>query len=309
MKKQRSNCGGSPNEYVAYLQKEDYSDTTAAFYLKRIAELTKWLGKRKLTAAEMDYKTCMQYIKHLQRKNIQPQTINNHLNAVKSYFNYLIERAERVENPLEKVSVKGTVKKMWHHLLDADELEDLYYSYETESFSKYTNQFTVYAAKRNKIIVGLLVYQGLNATNLKSLRLEDVHLKKGKIYVPSTRRNNARELELKPWQIIDFIEYLDTVRLSIATKNEIHSNQLFIPQNHFNDQLRSAIMKRLKKINHKVINANQLRASVICNWLGQHNIRKVQYMAGHRHISSTESYKQNNLESLQEAVNQFHPLH
>lgn len=309
MSKQINACGGSPLEYIEYLHQANYSNTTIEHYLKRIAEFTKWLKTRKVTAVEIDYKTCMKYIKYLQQKRIKPQTINNHLVTLRNYFDYFIELAERTENPLEDVSVKGTVKKMLHNLLEADELEDLYYSYETEKFNKYTNQFTKYAAKRNKIIVGLIVYQGLNATNLKSLSLEDIQLKKGKIYVPATRRNNAREIELKPWQIIDFMEYLDEIRPQIAKKNDLHNQELLIPQNHFNDLLRIGILKRLKKINHKVINVNQLRASVICNWLGQHNIRKVQYLAGHKHISSTESYKQNNLESLHEAINQFHPLH
>jgi len=296
-------------DYTDYLQQHNYSRTTIAHYLKRVKEFTKWLQKRKITAIDIDYKTCMRYIKYLQQKRMKPQTINNHLVTLRNYFDYFIEIAERTENPLDDVSVKGTVKKVLHNLLEADELEDLYYSYKTEKLSKYTNQFTKCAAKRNKIIVGLLVYQGLNTTNLKSLRVEDVWLKKGKIYVPSTRRNNAREIELKPWQIIDFIEYLDNVRLQIAKKDDLQNEQLFIPQNHFNDLLRKGILKRLKKINHKVININQLRASVICNWLGQYNIRRVQYLAGHKYISSTESYKQNNLESLHEAINQFHPLH
>ena len=223
-------------EYIEYLHQQNYSSTTVVHYLKRIAEFTKWLKKRRITAAQIDYKTCMKYIKYLQQKKIKPQTINNHLVTLRNYFDYFIELAERSENPLEDVSVKGTVKKMLHNLLDSDELKDLYYGYETEKFNKYTNQFTKCAAKRNKIIVGLLVYQGLNATNLKSLRLEDVWLKKGKIYVPATRRNNAREIELKPWQIIDFIEYLNQIRLQITNHNDLHNNQLFIPQHYFNDR-------------------------------------------------------------------------
>src|SRR5690606_29093962 len=94
----------------------------------------------------------------------------------------------------------------------------------------------------------------------------------------------------------------------IAKYNQIHSDELLIPQNHFNDLVQRGIIKRLKSINQKAGNINHLRASVIVNWLKQYNIRKVQYLAGHKYISSTESYKQNNLESLQEAVNEFHPL-
>jgi integrase/recombinase XerD len=62
------------------------------------------------------------------------------------------------------------------------------------------------------------------------------------------------------------------------------------------------LFKRLKRINHKVTNVKQIRASVITNWLNSHNIREVQYMAGHRYISSTERYMQDDLENLHESI-------
>jgi len=98
------------------------------------------------------------------------------------------------------------------------------------------------------------------------------------------------------------------IRLEIATNNNLQNERLLIPQNYFNDLIGKSIIKRLKKINSKAGNMNHLRASVIVNWLKQHNIRKVQYLAGHKFISSTEKDKQNYFESLQDAVNEFHPL-
>ena len=68
------------------------------------------------------------------------------------------------------------------------------------------------------------------------------------------------------------------------------------------------IMKKLKKTNHKVINVNQIRASVIVNWLSQYNLRKVQILAGHKYISTTERYIQEDLKQLQEVINNYHPL-
>lgn len=295
-------------DYQAYLEQNNYSRTTIAHYVERLEEFQKWLKSRRVKATEIDYKTNLGYIKHLKQKGLQVQTINNHIVALRNYFDYLIEINERAENPLEEVSVKGTIKKVLHNLLSPDELEDLYYSFETENFSKFTNYKTVLTAKRNKVITSLIVYQGLNTTNLKSLLLEHLELYKGKIYVPSTRRNNSRTMELKSWQVLDFLEYVNEIRPQLAQRNNLHNDHLFIPQTHFNDLVQRGIIKRLKEINYKVGNVNHLRASVIVNWLGQFNIRKVQYLAGHKYISSTESYRQNNLESLQEAINQFHPL-
>lgn len=294
--------------YEIYLQQNGYSNTTITHYEKRLKEFTKWLKKKHLNAIEIDYKTCLKYIKYLQQKLLQVQTINNHIVTLRNYFDYLIAINDRTENPLEDVSVKGTVKRVLHNLLEADELEDLYYSYETESFSKYSNYKTKLVAKRNKVITGLLVYQGLNTTNLKSLLLEHLDLYKGKIYIPSTKRSNSRTMELKSWQVMDLLEYVNEIRPQIAKHTKTENEQLLIPQTHFNDLVRVGILRKLKKINNKVVNVNHLRASVIVNWLGHYNIRKAQYLAGHKYISSTESYRQNNLESLHEAINEFHPL-
>lgn len=52
----------------------------------------------------------------------------------------------------------------------------------------------------------------------------------------------------------------------------------------------------------------QLRASVITQWIKLYNLRKVQVMAGHRYISSTEAYKANNLDDLKEDIKNYHPF-
>jgi len=52
----------------------------------------------------------------------------------------------------------------------------------------------------------------------------------------------------------------------------------------------------------------QIRQSVITEWLKEKNLRTVQYMAGHRYISSTERYKTSNLEDLKDALNKHHLL-
>ena len=68
------------------------------------------------------------------------------------------------------------------------------------------------------------------------------------------------------------------------------------------------MMKPLKAKHEQLLNVKQIRTSVIVKWLKQYNLREVQYKAGHRYISTTESYQQNDIEGLKEEVNQFHPL-
>ena len=153
-----------------------------------------------------------------------------------------------------------------------------------------------------------MVYQGLNTTELIHLELEDLQLYKGKIYIKSGVRSNSRTLELKSWQVIEFLEYIKEFREEILERKSLETNRIFIPNNARLGNTVQHIIKKLKKTNYKVNNIHQIRASVITNWLGQYNLRKVQYLAGHRYISSTERYLQDDLENLHEIVNNFHPI-
>ena len=290
--------------YKEYLQEQGYSETTIIGNERQIKIFIKWCKRNHTSPTEIDYKTSLKFIKYLTRKGNSKKTINHRLRSVKIYFDYLIDEACRRDNPIENTVIKGERRIINYDLLDADELEDLYYSFETENIKDKYHRLT---AKRAKVIIGLIVYQGLNTTDLGNLQIDHLQLSKGKIYVPSTVRSNARELELKPWQIMEFIEYQNEVRPIIQNKIGNHSEKLFNTNARFN-AIVYHIFKKLKKYNQKAENIKQIRASVITNWLGQYNLRKVQYLAGHRYISSTERYLQDDLENLHEIVNNFHPI-
>lgn len=292
-------------KYKEYLQKEGYTSRTVQTKKREAEQFTKWCKRQSTTPMEIDYKTCLKYIKYLTRKGNSKKTINHKLGSLKSYFNYLIIEAYRSDNPIENTNVKGVKRIVHYNLLEADELEDLYYSFETENIKDPYHRLT---AKRNRVIVGLMVYQGLKTTELIKLETNDLELYKGKVYIKSGRKSNARTLELKSWQVIELLEYVKETRETIKSRKNIESERLFIPNNARLGNTIMYILKKLKKTNNKVSKSNQIRASVITNWLKQYNLRQAQYLAGHRYISSTERYLQDDLESLHEIVNNFHPI-
>lgn len=292
-------------DYRNYLQKQNYSTSTIESYAKQVEKFTAWCKRNHTTPEAIDYKVCMKYLKYLQKGNTNKKTVNHKLGTIKNYLNYLIVENYRTDNPIETTNVKGIKRIVNYNLLESDELEDLYYSFESDNVA---DKYHKLCAKRNKIIVGLMVYQGLNTKELIGLEIEDLQLYKGKVYIKSTRKSNARTLELKPWQIIEFLEYVKEVREEITRRKQLVSERVFIPNNKRLGNTIYHIIKKLKRINHKLTNIHQIRASVITNWLKMYNLRQVQVMAGHRYISSTERYLQDDLESLHEIVNNFHPI-
>jgi site-specific recombinase XerD len=257
------------------------------------------MNKFGTTKEQIDYKTFLKYLEELKQSNIKARTLKTYTANLKIYFNYLQEENYRTDNPIENINIKGSVKTQLNNLLTEDELEDLYYSYPIKN-----NDLI---SKRNKIIVGLLVYQGLHSKELQHLKQEHLTLQKGKIHIPQTPTTNGRTLELKPWQLMDFIDYLQQ---SKSIYRQPTTDNLFT-SSYGNTSLGNVlkqISKELKLINYSYQNPIQIRSSVIVNWLKTHNLRKTQTLAGHRYISSTERYKQDSLEALHEMVNTFHPM-
>lgn len=292
--------------YTEYLQRIQKSKSTIKYYSKYVEKLQRWCRSKRITIEALTYKELVKYIATL-KDNHQPDTINTHLIAIKHYLNHLIEQEHITENIAEGLKVRGSTKKVLQNLLDADELEDLYYSYETNT-QKRANFYFEATSKRNKVIVGLLVYQGLVSNNFNRLKTDDINLQRGTIYVASTLKNAPRKIQLKPWQIMQIKEYIEEVLPIIQKHLGIYDERLFPLNTPQFSVLLFPIFKKLKRYNQKVVNNSSIRASVIVNWLKQYNIREVQEMAGHRHICSTESYKQDNLENLQKVIQNFHPL-
>ena len=209
----------------------------------------------------------------------------------------------RDRNIIKELHIKGVKKTIINNFLEFEELEDLYYSHPI-------NKGKEIARKRNKIIIGLLVYQGLNTRDLQLLEVENVQLYKGKITIPGTRKSNTREIELKPWQLMEFMEYINEVRPKILRETSKATEQLLLPigRSYKLHNTIGKLAKELKEINNSFTDVKQIRTSVIISWLKVHGLRRTQYLAGHKHISSTERYLQDDLESLHETVNNFHPF-
>lgn len=153
---------------------------------------------------------------------------------------------------------------------------------------------------RNKIILSLLVHQAVTTDELGKLE-------SGKIEIPGSKHSNGRTLKLESHQILELQEYILTVRPKLLTNK---TNQLFISVNG-SDKIKNSLyhlMRALNRINPIVKNARQIRQSVIAEWLKYEDVRKVQYKAGHRYVSTTERYQVNNLEDLEEALKTHHPL-
>ena len=288
------------NEFTDYLKREEYSKGTIKTIKTVVGLFNKWLEKENLEAESVRYQDILLYMKSLNRKRVSQRTVQHYLGSIKHYYNYQIEQ-ERIEtNPVEHIEVKGVKRRTLYHILQPHELNGLYHKHQDQS----------HHGKRDKIMLGLLCYQGLQTAELSKLETSHIKLREGQIEVPGGRRSNGRTIQLEPHQVLDIYDYLRQVRPEILSMSQQETNALFVSTEGGENQTNyvSRLFRYLRTINPQIKNAKQVRASVIVKWLKQHNLRKAQYLPGHRYISSTENFRQNDVEGLKEEINQYHPL-
>lgn len=284
-------------------QKSNY----AGYYLK-------WLQGERLLQEEARYNDMLSFIDYCRLEERSKRQINTMLRSVRNYYQYLKETGSNIINPALSLHVRGERQKLPSGIITWQELERIYDRYSTVTLRE----------KRNKVILGLYVYQGITTGELQRMAPGHLRLKEGKIYITGTRRTGSRVLDLEPFQVMQLHQYLTEIRPQILigisnpgparkpyriNRDKIE-NQLFISING-SENIKNSLLHMFRdigRINPELQHAKQIRSSVIIHWLKNYNLRQVQYMAGHKYVSSTERYQLNNLDNLQSKLEEFHPL-
>lgn len=299
--------------YKDYLKQKQYATSTIKNNEIMVLNFITWLDKENMEVEQVRNTDLLAYIKYCQKRNVEQRSIQGYVHAIKLFYDFKIAAGAIKNNPASHIKIQGIKRKKLYHTFTATELNQIYNNYQPEQIEKQggrTDQEHLLIEKRNKVMLGLLVYQGIQSAELYKLEVGHIKLREGQLEVPGTKRSNERLLQLESQQVLDLYNYVLEVRLEILKINNHHSDSLFVSPKGGNDQSNyvSALMRELKRQNKQIKNAQQLRTSVLIKWLKQYNLRETQYKAGHRFISSTESFLVNETEGLQEEIQAYHPL-
>ncbi len=303
------------SKFSEWLAIKGYSSGTIRSVVLRTEDFFTWTDEENISEpAEVSYNDVMAYVKSCSERGVSQKTIANYLNAIKKFYHFLVSEGMMKENPVAFIKLQGIKRRIYYDILSIDELQELYQRYPViipyEPGSNIPPQKkNILSRRRNKAILGLLISQGLRVEEIKALRVQDLHLREGLITIHSQRRTAARTLQLEGHQVYELMDYLADTRKQLLMMRSA-TDRLFIQWSDTANfyGITSILLEHLRRINARIKNLDQIRASVITHWVRIYDLRKAQYMAGHRYVSSTEDYKPQALDELQQDVTRFHPL-
>ncbi len=297
-------------EFKSFMATNDLDDNTVRQHGNYTGIYLEWIGRENIEIKQARYKDIIAFIQALQSNSHNSRFINRVVLAVRHYYHYL----GVPKNPAAGMFIRGTVSKVPIGIVNYPEIINLY-----EQYQGLDNR-----TKRNRVMLGLMVYQAVTTRELHQLEPHHIKLKEAKIYVPRTNRSLARVLPIKANQLLELSHYLEVVRVELQrdifkvrsgrtmekVDKEAIENQLFF-SDRGNGNIKSSLyhmFRQIKKMNPKITSGKVIRQSVITEWTKTIGIRQVQYMAGYRCVGSVERYKNYNMEELAEELNEFHPL-
>lgn len=289
------------NDFENYLITQQYSSSTIQEHIANIRRVEQWKKENEYRSEALSYNELLSYINHLKARKVKPQSINIRLQSITIYYEYLKKYEYIAINTARTVRVKGTAQTVTVNAFSYEELQNLYQCYlQYKKEKKYVCRSAAqqyYTNHKHIVLVGLMIYQGLNTSELGKLQIKDIDLEKGVLNLHGAKRLNSRILKLEPFQILPLSNYLNV--LKPAQERLFGESSVGIV---------NWVLEELKGINPIIYSINQLRASVIMNWIKLYGKRKTQYMAGHKYITSTEKYELQNLDGLTDLLKKHHPF-
>jgi len=226
----------------------------------------------------------------------RPATIARKLAALKTFFRYLESTGIITSDPIEKLDTPRIQREL-PHILSQEQISNLFRQVDVET----------QAGKRDFAMLHMLYATGMRVSELISLNLSDFDAEGATILCPGRNGRSKRERVL-PLSVI-VVEaterYLETARPGLITR---HPDEQALFLNHHGERLtRQGFWLIIKGYARQAgiteITPHMLRHSFAILMLqGGMELRSVQELLGHAHISTTQVYSQLARESVTTGV-------
>ncbi|WP_425388530.1 tyrosine recombinase XerC [Bacillus solimangrovi] len=288
--------------FIEYLQIEkNCSPYTLEFYEKDIDDFVRFMKQQELTSfAAVSHFTVRLYYTHLHEKKYARKTVARKISALRSFFRFLVREVEVEENPFIYAALPKNERQL-PKFLYMEELEQLFSVCDLSTPS----------GQRDQAILEMLYATGMRISECCALRISDVDFFVGTVLVKGKGRKE-RYIPFGSFAEQALHRYIDQGRRNFLQKASDEHNFLFVNSRgkRLTERgIRYILSKLVEKASLTIkVSPHMLRHTFATHLLNEGaDLRSVQELLGHEHLSTTQTYTHVTKEHLQKVYMNHHP--
>jgi integrase/recombinase XerC len=282
--------------FISYITTiKHYSGHTVTSYKK---DLEQFLTFCSLPEGQFpDHHHIREWIVDMMNRGITARSVNRKLSALKSFYHYLVRENILESNPVKKVILPRTDKKLpaFVHEKNMDMLLDN------------INFGDDFEGIRNRLIIEMLYFTGMRVNELTGLTCSDLNLYESTLKVLG-KRNKERIIPLIPEIVSTLNDYL--TRRPEVTAPDNGSLLLTLKGGKVYNRMVYRIVNQYLTL---VTTLDKRSPHVLRHTFATHMLNKgadlnaIKEILGHANLSATEVYTHNTFEKLKKIYKQAHP--
>lgn len=288
--------------YQTFLKYEKrYSGHTLVNYELDLQEWVEFCEKQGITDLfQISYQEVRSYLNQCHQKQLSRGTVSRKLSALRSFYHYLLKENRIDSNPfllLKSPKNNQTLPKFLYE----EEIECLFNGIDRQSI----------LGCRNYALLELLYATGIRVSECCQMSQSQINKELGVILIHG-KGGKDRYVPLGEFALEALDDYLEKSRPQLLKKSKLETDILFL--NHLGTPLTERgvrdILNRMTKqaSMHLKLAPHMIRHTFATHLLNHGaDLRSVQELLGHEHLSSTQIYTHVSKEHLKQAYHLAHP--
>lgn len=286
--------------FLKYLQFEKrYSTKTVSAYQTDLSQFCEFLQKEFETSFcdQANHGMIRSWVVSLVETGLDSVSVNRKIACLRSYYKFLLKQEAIEKDPMEKIKILKTKKKLPHFVQENDMVKMLdHFEFDQD-----------YEGTRDRLILELFYGTGMRLSELINLQEGQINLRDRTMKVLG-KRNKERVIPFNT-SLASLLEDFKSIR-----NNEIEkkSNHLIVTKS--GEPLYPMMVNRIVKKYLTVFSGVEkksphvLRHSYATHLLNKGaEINAVKDLLGHSSLAATQVYTHNSMEKLKRVFDQAHP--